>query len=72
MSISETQLTSWSNQGAITNSINMHTYIRNALAAHTWPAGMKYEVYLQGSYPNPTNIRGDSDVDGLFFAGFSE
>lgn len=63
MSISETQLTTWSNQGAVTNSINTHTYIRNALAAHSWPAGMKYEIYLQGSYANSTNIRGDSDVD---------
>ena len=27
---------------------------------------MDYKVYLQGSYPNHTNIRGDSDVDVVF------
>jgi hypothetical protein len=25
--------------------------------------GKNYEIYLQGSYKNSTNIRGDSDVD---------
>ena len=27
------------------------------------PPGMDHQVYLQGSYANSTNIRGDSDVD---------
>jgi hypothetical protein len=63
MSIQETQLEAWSGQGAVTNSVNTHTYVRNALNAHSWPQGMKYEVYLQGSYANTTNIRGESDVD---------
>lgn len=63
MTIAENQLEAWSGQGAVTNSINTHTYVRNALDAHTWPQGMKYEVYLQGSYANSTNIRGESDVD---------
>src|SRR5215213_9264122 len=63
MSISETQLDTWSKQGSVTNSANTHTSIRNALSSHNWPDGMAYEVYLQGSYANTTNIRGDSDVD---------
>src|SRR6266496_1216697 len=63
MSIPETQLDSWSAQGAVTNSVNTHSYIRNALDAHSWPQGMNYQIYLQGSYANSTNIRGDSDVD---------
>jgi hypothetical protein len=63
MTIAENQLEGWSSQGAITNSIATHTYVRNALATHTWPPRMKHEVYLQGSYANSTNIRGDSDVD---------
>lgn len=63
MSISEIHLDAWSKQGAVTNSINTHTSIRNALRSHEWPEGMAYEVYLQGSYANTTNIRGDSDVD---------
>lgn len=63
MSISETQLDTWSKQGSVTNSANTHTSIRNALSSHNWPQEMGYEVYLQGSYANTTNIRGDSDVD---------
>ena len=34
-----------------------------ALKAYDWPKEVRYEVYLQGSYKNDTNIRGDSDVD---------
>ena len=63
MSIPESQLDTWSNQGAQTSSQNTYNSIKTALANHTWPNGMNYEVYLQGSYPNKTNIYGDSDVD---------
>lgn len=63
MSISEAQLQTWCGQGAVTGSVLTHTSVRNALAAHSWPQGMRYEVYLQGSYANTTNIRADSDVD---------
>lgn len=31
--------------------------------AYSWPVGIKYEPYLQGSYGNDTNIYGNSDVD---------
>lgn len=63
MSIPESQLQTWTDQGSVTNSSNTHTVLRNALAAHKWPNGMNYTDYLQGSYANTTNIRGDSDVD---------
>jgi predicted nucleotidyltransferase len=63
MPISETQLNDWSSQGAIQNSAKTYNYIKNALGAYRWSAGMQYEVYLQGSYANSTNIRSDSDVD---------
>lgn len=63
MSISETQLDSWSKQGSVTNSAKTHASIRVALSSHSWPEEMTYDVYLQGSYANTTNIRGDSDVD---------
>ena len=33
------------------------------LDAYQWPTGITREFYLQGSYRNDTNIRGDSDVD---------
>lgn len=63
MAISETQLESWSGLGAQQGSANTYSSITSALAAHSWPSGMNHEIYLQGSYPNSTNIRGDSDVD---------
>ena len=64
MYIPEDQLTRWSNQGGTTNSIAAHTSIRNALEAND--SGLNrpdFEIFLQGSYKNSTNIRADSDVD---------
>lgn len=63
MAIPESQLSRWSHHGAQATAINTHEAIRRVLAAHTWPSGMAYDFYLQGSYRNDTNIRGDSDVD---------
>lgn len=64
MGIPEQQLQTWSNQGAQKASQDTYTSIKAALDNYQWPAVMgKPEVYLQGSYPNHTNIRGDSDVD---------
>jgi hypothetical protein len=62
--IPQDQLTRWSNQGGTTNAIAAHTSIRNALEAND--SGLNrpdFEIYLQGSYKNSTNIRADSDVD---------
>ncbi len=65
MSIPESQLERWSHQGAVTNAKNTHQSIRTALEQYqySWRDEVNYEVYLQGSYKNDTNIRGDSDVD---------
>ena len=63
MAIPEAQLETWSNKGAEQGSRNTITSVVRALSSHQWPDGMRYEPYLQGSYPNETNIRGDSDVD---------
>jgi hypothetical protein len=63
MPIPETQLETWSHQGATAGSENTHQSIRVAFKEHAWPPGMTYKAYLQGSYPNATNIRGNSDVD---------
>jgi hypothetical protein len=63
MPIPESQLETWSHQGAVTTAKKTHESIRAALKAYNWPSGVQYEVYLQGSYKNDTNIRGDSDVD---------
>jgi len=63
MGIPESQLETWSHQGAITTAKATHKSIKNALDSYKWPAGVDFKVYLQGSYKNDTNIRGDMDVD---------
>lgn len=63
MAISESQLQTWSNQGATVSAQQTHASIRNALSNYQWISGVRYDTYLQGSYRNSTNIRGDSDVD---------
>ena len=63
MAIPESQLSRWSDHGPQDASIRTHEAIRSVLGAHRWPPGMTYDFYLQGSYRNDTNIRGDSDVD---------
>jgi len=64
MAIPEAQLETWSHQGSITNSANTGNSIKNAIDNYQgFPDGIKYNVYLQGSYKNSTNIYGDSDVD---------
>jgi len=64
MPIPESQLEVWSHQGAVTSSSATYSSLQAALSASFSPIkGRDYEVYLQGSYKNDTNIRGDSDVD---------
>ena len=63
MAIPESQLSKWSDHGPQDASKRTHEAIRQALAAHQWPGGVRYDVYLQGSYSNDTNLQGDSDVD---------
>ena len=62
--IPEAQLATWSNLGGTANSMAAHTSVRNALEAND--SGLNcadFEIFLQGSYRNKTNIRADSDVD---------
>ena len=71
--ISEQQLNTWASAPAATKYKYTHEEIRKALAAylpnlakHNHNYEIKpdnYELYLQGSYANSTNITGDSDVD---------
>lgn len=63
MPIPESRLSRWSHHGPQDASIKTHETIRKVLAAHSWPSGMTYDFFLQGSYRNNTNISGDSDVD---------
>lgn len=63
MAIPESQLQTWSNQGATVSSANTYSAIKNALMSSVHLSGRDVDMYLQGSYANHTNIRGDSDVD---------
>jgi len=64
MAVSESQLETWSHQGAVTTAVTTHELIRNALSSgRSHIQTSNFEVFLQGSYKNSTNIRGESDVD---------
>src|SRR3989344_85387 len=64
MPIPESQLETWARPGASTTAKTTADSIKNALNSYrSWPSGVEFDVYLQGSYKNDTHIRGDSDVD---------
>jgi predicted nucleotidyltransferase len=68
MPIPHSQLETWSHQGPIISSSTTYQSIKNALEHSNSPISQMIssgavKVYLQGSYANDTNIRGDSDVD---------
>jgi hypothetical protein len=64
MAIPESQLDTWSHQGSIIQSSTTYNTIKNVLDAAGNPyAGKNYNVFLQGSYGNDTNIYAESDVD---------
>ena len=63
MPIPESTLSRWSHHKAGTAFKQAHVPIREALNAYNWPSDVKFEVFLQGSYKNDTNLGGDSDVD---------
>jgi len=62
MTIPESQLGTWSHQGATTASRLTYTSLVNCLEQYDFPENIKYTHYLQGSYRNSTNIFGNSDV----------
>jgi hypothetical protein len=63
MAIPESQLRTWSNQGATVTSASTHKTVENCIKGHNWNDDVRFITYLQGSYPNYTNIYGNSDVD---------
>lgn len=66
MAIPESQLETWSNQGAVTTSSGVYNSVQTALRANNSPIYNRLgdiEIYLQGSYGNTTNIYAESDVD---------
>jgi hypothetical protein len=64
MAIPKAQLETWSHQGAIKTSSDTYLTVKRALEKPTVGyAGRDFEIYLQGSYGNDTNIYAESDVD---------
>jgi hypothetical protein len=64
MPIPESQLDTWSHQGSIQQSSDTYQTIRRALLADdSGYADQSFDVFLQGSYGNDTNIYAESDVD---------
>ncbi|MEB8432616.1 nucleotidyltransferase [Cocleimonas sp. KMM 6892] len=63
MSISEHQLETWSHQGPIQSSASTYQSIKGCIEHGNWKDDVSYDIYLQGSYRNSTNIYGNSDVD---------
>ena len=63
MPIPESTLARWSHHQAGTAFKQAHVPIRDALADYKGLSQFKYEIFLQGSYKNDTNLGGDSDVD---------
>lgn len=64
MSIPESQLETWARLGSVAQSRDTYATIKRVLEHAEAPyAGKDYEVFLQGSYGNDTNVFAESDVD---------
>ena len=64
MPIPEAQLEVWSHQGSITQSKNTYATVKAALEnIQAKYSNRNFQVFLQGSYCNDTNIFAESDVD---------
>lgn len=65
MKISEQQLKIWSSQGTCPLSKKTHEWIEKIITTGVISFHQKYEMFLQGSYKNDTNIYAESDVDSV-------
>ncbi|UDL90698.1 nucleotidyltransferase [Mesorhizobium sp. PAMC28654] len=64
MPINEAQLVTWSAQGSVQQSAATYQTVRGVLNDAQSPYYPKsFDIFLQGSYGNDTNIYADSDVD---------
>lgn len=64
MPIPDSVLGPWSHHYSGKASKLAHESLRKALSSfREWGEDMTYDVFLQGSYKNDTNLRSDSDVD---------
>lgn len=62
MTVTVPDITNWTAAGANASAKGTYDIIANALR-RSIPDRYQYDVFLQGSYANATNIRGNSDVD---------
>lgn len=66
MAVPESQLETWSHQGAIAQSRDTYATVKSVLENSNSPYYPKdFHIRLQGSYANDTNVYRDSDVDLL-------
>ncbi|MTD28559.1 nucleotidyltransferase domain-containing protein [Erwinia sorbitola] len=64
MGIPENQLETWSHQGSIVQSSDTYATIRRILESNYSAYSEKsYDIFLQGSYGNDSNVYKESDVD---------
>jgi hypothetical protein len=64
MLISPQQLEAWSHQGSVSQSTTTYKAIKSVLEDKNAPyAARQFDIYLQGSYGNDTNVYAESDVD---------
>lgn len=64
MTITESQLDTWSHQGSVAQSRDTYATVKLALeASNASYASKNFKVFLQGSYCNDTNVYSESDVD---------
>ena len=63
MAIPEKQLATWANVGAMQAASDTYKSVKAALNGAKPLKEYEYQIYLQGSYRNSTNIFGDMDVD---------
>ncbi|MEU7926386.1 nucleotidyltransferase [Micromonospora sp. NPDC049107] len=63
MSISAVERRNWTNQGAQDAAQRTYSSVKAALDRSPALSRLDWEAFLQGSYANHTNTRGDSDVD---------
>jgi hypothetical protein len=65
VAIPEAQLETWTHLGSVQQSHTTYQSIKNVLEHKDAPysSSRRVDSFLQGSYCNDTNIRGDSDVD---------
>ena len=64
MAIPQGQLETWSHQGSVTQSKDTYETVKRAIESpNAAYKSRDFEVFLQGSYGNDTNIYAESDVD---------